>query len=708
MPSTTNFVTAEYSRSNASTSSNAITAYQAGATGAGVTVAVIDSGINPALPEFAGRISAASADIAGNRGVSDEDGHGTSIAGVIAAARDNSGPLGVAFDATILSLRTDRPGSCAEEDGCAHADSDIARGIDAAVAANAKVINLSLGGTPASTGLRNAVQRATRAGIVIVISAGNEGEADPDALAQLANTLSVSNGLIIVAGAVDANNMITSFSDRAGNTAQYFLGALGDRVRGFDHTGAAFLFSGTSYSAPVVAGAVALLRQAYPTLTGAQIVDLILRTANDAGDAGTDAIYGRGILNIANAFRPQGAASLAGSAIAVSLSDNGELGGAFGDGGEATGQALEGAVILDGYGRAFTLNIAKTIRTAPVSRVLANLADRSVSGSGSQFGAHYTLTVVPAASTRPWVGLAQAGLDNRAGDRDRPRQGLVSSRIGTNTMIGAALGYAPETLASAVGGGWSDGGFLAAGRGGFSAGLQARAGTALAVARKTGPWTLSLSAGQANIDDPRPGLRDAGSAETVAVRAERALGPVRLAAGLSQLRESDTLLGSRSASLGLGGATTRFASLEARADLGGGWSLSGDMRGGWSEARPGAGLIDALGTVRSSGFEATLSKAGLFGGDRLAFRIAQPLRVESAAARFTLPVSYDYATLATGFEARQANLAPTGREIDAEAVYAVAIGGGNLDTHVFWRREPGHVAGRDADLGAAVRFSTSF
>lgn len=688
---------------------SAITAYNAGATGAGVTVAVVDSGINPDLPEFAGRISPASFDVAGDgsRGISDEDGHGTSIAGVIAAAKDDVGIQGVAFGATILSLRTDEPGTCAEEDGCSHSDNDIARAVDIATTNNAKVINISLGGSPASLSLRNAIARATRAGIIIVISAGNESDPNPDPLAQLATNTAISNGLIIIAGANDSTGTIADFSDRAGNSAAYYLSALGVRVRSFDQTNGAFLFSGTSYSAPNVTGAVALLRQAFPTMTAAQIVNLLYTTATDAGDPGVDAVYGHGILNLTNAFRPQGAASLAGSAVPVSTTDNAALGAAFGDGGQA-GESLKGAVILDGYGRAFAMDLARTIAATPESRVLASLADRSLSGGGEAGPARFSVTVTPATSTRPWVGISQQGLDNHAADKDRPVRGLVSSAMGASGIVGAAFGYAPETLAAAVGGGWGQGNFLAAGHGGDDAGLSMRGGSALAYARHAGPWMLSFAAGHAAVDDPRPGRGDAGQADTMTLRAERRLGPVSLAAGIAELRESDTLLGSRGPALGIAGATSRFASLEARAALGGGWSLVGNARTGWTQAHLTAGAIESAGTIRSSGFSATLSKAGVFGGDRFDLRVAQPLRVDRAAARFSLPVSYDYATLSTGFEDRTVNLAPSGREIDAEAVYAASVLGGDLGAHLFWRREPGHVLTRDPDVGAALTFAVGF
>ena len=148
------FETDEYEFSDGPAYHGAIAAWQVGATGEGVTIGVVDSGIDTDNPEFAGRISSASADVAGSRTVDDEDGHGTMVALVAAAARDNYGILGIAWESTVMALRADAPGTCAAADGCEFYHSDIAEGINRAVDRGAKVINLSLGGTAPSTAVQ--------------------------------------------------------------------------------------------------------------------------------------------------------------------------------------------------------------------------------------------------------------------------------------------------------------------------------------------------------------------------------------------------------------------------------------------------------------------------------------------------------------------------------------------------------------------------
>ena len=241
------------------------------------------------------------------------DGHGTQVALVAAAARNNIGVVGIAYGATIAAFRADTPGTCAEADGCTFNDRNIAAGIDRAVTAGATVINLSLGGDAPTTTLLNSVRRAVAAGVVIVVSAGNEGDgSDPDVDPNQPNPFAAGvrnagGANVIIAGSVDDSSQFSAFSNRAGAQAQFFLSALGERVcceyeNGVlkvetDASGSfVTLVSGTSFSAPQISGAVALLRQAFPNLSGAQMVDLLLSSARDAGAAGTDTTYGRGIL----------------------------------------------------------------------------------------------------------------------------------------------------------------------------------------------------------------------------------------------------------------------------------------------------------------------------------------------------------------------------------------------------------------------------
>ena len=705
-PPTVNFDDAEYRRSSAAVAANALTAYNAGASGAGVKIAVLDSGLSDPNGQFAGRIDPASRDMAGARGITDVDGHGTSVTAVAAAGRDGGDILGVAYNATVLALRTDDPGSCASSDGCQSFGTVLAQGVDHARQNGARVINLSLGGSPTGAALSAAIGRATAAGIIVVIAAGNDGEepegANPDSFAQVASTAN-GNGLVLIAGAHDSAGQIAPFSNRAGSFGQFYLTALGSRVRAFDHTGAPFLFFGTSYATPAIAGAVALLAQAFPHLTGAQIVDLLFRTATDAGDPGVDSVYGRGILNLTGAFQPQGAMSLAGNGAAVSLGSNGTLGTAMGDAGAQGASSLGGAVFLDSYARAYSLNLGATIGAAaesrPLVRAIGGDVRRASLGAGSLA---VSLTVSRQSFGQPWLGLAQRGLsrdDNRAA---RALAGMALMRIDGRTAAAFGIAEGGGALARLLAGEGSTP-YLIARDPGDAPGFEARRGLSMAMHHDLGPVTVAVTAERGSLLEDR--RHDATPGYNLAtVGFERWQGALRLAAGIGVMREEASVLGSRfgAAFGGGGGATTRLLDLAIGWRPGGGWTVNGAWRQGWTRAVRG-GAMAADGRLVSTAFAIDVGRARP--NERFGLRIAQPLRVASGGFALSLPVRYDYATGAVGYADRRLNLAPRGREIDAEAVYGRRLGAGWLDANLYWRREPGNFAAAPDDLGAALRFT---
>jgi hypothetical protein len=91
-------------------------------------------------------------------------------------------------------------------------------------------------------------------------------------------------------------------------------------------------------------------------------------------------------------------------------------------------------------------------------------------------------------------------------------------------------------------------------------------------------------------------------------------------------------------------------------------------------------------------------------------RLAQPLRVESGGLALMLPTSYDYATGLATDSLTKMSLSPSGRELDAELSYGSNLFAGNgwLGGNLFYRRQPGHIASADDDVGAAIRFTLGF
>ena len=241
-----------------------------GVTGAGITVAVIDTGVDLDHDEFQGRITAGY-DFVDNDSVADDgNGHGTHVAGTIAGDNDDGlGITGVAPDALIMPIRV------LNNNGNGYT-SDIIEGIGWAVDNGADVINLSLGGGGYSQAMADAVEDASNRGTVVVMAAGNSGGNSPDYPAAHA----VNHGIAV--GAVDQNRNIANFSNLAGNTILDYVTAPGVNIYSSVPDGQYSTFSGTSMATPHVAGVVALLKSYDNSLSASAIEDLLTSTASNA------------------------------------------------------------------------------------------------------------------------------------------------------------------------------------------------------------------------------------------------------------------------------------------------------------------------------------------------------------------------------------------------------------------------------------------
>lgn len=731
------FDTAEYSRSDGPAFHNVIPAWQLGATGAGVTLAIIDSGIDTTNPEFSGRISVMSADVAGTRGLDNADSsHGTQVALTAAAARNGTGIVGIAYGATIQALRADSPGSCAtprveDSGGCSFFDSAIAVGVDRAIAAGAKVINISLGGSPPNSTLSAAIARATNAGVVVVVSAGNDGVSsttNPDSFA--VGLRQAGNGNVIIAGSVDENRTISSFSNHAGTEAAWYLMAMGERVCCVyengeikittDSSGQQFVsvVSGTSFAAPQIAGAVALLRQYFPNLTAAQTVELLLRTADDAGGAGTDDVYGRGIMNIGAAFAPQGATSLADNATAlVPLSETSVSGSAAM--GDAAKSGTLSAVVLDEYKRAYKVNLGATMRAAQMAPKLGaallgpgRAVDSAIGGLSMAFS-----VVDPVRSGRPMGWSGQLRLSSRDAEAARVLAARVVARISPKASLGFAYGQGADGMAAQLQG-QSRPAFLVSGEPFGDFGFYRTGLTAMALRRQFGATGVTMMAenGKVLTGSPvtftnslvAPRLTDHFFRFGLSV--DHNFGPIETNFGASWLREDRTVLGARlhSGLAGKGGADSLFIDAGAAWRPTENWRLGASWRRGWTAAHLNGTLVSGS-RLTSSGWALDASRMNLIQpGDSLSIRLSQPLRVESGGLNLRLPQVYDYATLAATSAIQHLNLTPGGRELMRELAWRGRLGGGSLMVSAYWRSAPMHYAQVPDDYGLGLNWSTRF
>ena len=281
------------------------------ATGEGITIAIVDSGVDLGHPDLAGNVvsypDADFVDPKGANGAQDEEGHGTHVAGIAAAVTHNGiGVAGVAPDASILPVRVLDASNGGET-------SRIAAGIRYAADRGAHVINLSLSFDPPghvdsiAGGLKpvhDAIAYSLAKGAVVVASSGN------DSLPLCAEPAAVTG--VICVGAVDRADRPAYYSNFDSMRSKTYLVAPGGEagiacsndvfstyLRGVqpecsDADGYEAM-AGTSMAAPFVSGTAALLAQ--KGLKNTAIVTCIISTTDDLGPAGRDSLFGYGRVN---------------------------------------------------------------------------------------------------------------------------------------------------------------------------------------------------------------------------------------------------------------------------------------------------------------------------------------------------------------------------------------------------------------------------
>ncbi|HEY0816033.1 MAG TPA: type VII secretion-associated serine protease mycosin, partial [Pseudonocardia sp.] len=282
------------------------------ATGAGQVVAVLDTGVAP-HPRLGSRLRGGGDYLTGGDGRADCDGHGTAVAGIIAASvggREGGGVEGIAPGATVLAIRQSSPSfELPDRDGGLRPAGDVhtlAAAIVLAVRSGAGVINISeavcLPADQAAVqgaAIQAALRLAARSDVVVVAAAGNAGvgscaPAGQEPADQVALPGWYGDDILAV-GAVDTDDAPAGFTVPG---SWVDVAAPGTGLRslavGGGTTGTGV--DGTSFAAPWVSGLAALLRERFPKLTAAQVVDRILATARRPS-GGQSTLLGRGVID---------------------------------------------------------------------------------------------------------------------------------------------------------------------------------------------------------------------------------------------------------------------------------------------------------------------------------------------------------------------------------------------------------------------------
>ena len=259
-----------------------------------IRVAIVDTGVSKDHPDLTANIKGGYNAINPTKSWNDDNGHGSHVAGTVAALNNSIGVVGVGPAVDLLAVKVlSRSGS-----GFL---SDVIEGIQWAINNGAQVINLSLGSSSGSQAMHDAVAAAQNAGVVVVAAAGNSGGAViyPAAYPE-----------VIAVSATDSNNLLASFSSRG---PEVDLAAPGVSVYStYKGTGYATL-SGTSMASPHVAGSAALVLNtpvgtydlnANGKWDPSEVQQKLQDRATDLGNSGLDNLYGWGLVNAYSATQP--------------------------------------------------------------------------------------------------------------------------------------------------------------------------------------------------------------------------------------------------------------------------------------------------------------------------------------------------------------------------------------------------------------------
>lgn len=270
-------------------------AWDLGAAGQGITIAIVDTGVALGHPDLKDNLVPGYNAITGSEAPGanqDNNGHGTHVAGIAAAQSNSVGIVGVAYQAKIMPIKAMNSLGDGNDDA-------IAAGIVWAADHGAKIINLSLGtenGSVSSDILRQSIAYASNKGCLLVAAAGNY---DPETEANPGVSYPASDPDVLAVAATDKSNNVANYSVSG---PEVDLAAPGDSIisdwwsktKGVGYAEA----SGTSMAAPFVAGEAALIWSQHPNWSRDQVIQVLKAGVKDLGSPGRDNNYGYGLVNV--------------------------------------------------------------------------------------------------------------------------------------------------------------------------------------------------------------------------------------------------------------------------------------------------------------------------------------------------------------------------------------------------------------------------
>ena len=704
----------------------AANAYARGATGAGVTITVVDTGIRTTHKEFggSGKVTVRNLFDDYNPELSDLF-HGTAVAALAAGNINNDGEMhGVAFDAKIdfLSIFLNDPSPDPDPTDVPDPDDGQDEGTAAFFraifnAANGDILNFSFnapgkisGYSPAAIrrGWAQTAAAIAQAGTldadkkIIAWAAGNAGEDSPEVFAGLGVDFPELQSIIVAVVGLEADGRIAGRSNRCGVAKNYCIAAPGWSVYTADFRGdnAYFFQDGTSFAAPIVAGSLAVIKQFFRDQLGnTELVDRLFATADRSGIYANSDIYGQGLVDLDNATKPQGMiiTGLPGDKDAVPLSQTGFTltGNAFG-----ASFAELGRIEIAGFdelGAPFffpaTSLIAHTARdTSPpptkLSATLPNgkLALRADAHGATQSGylQHNNYLLAYGENPAQFFGNARTR-DNvndafNFADNDH-RFNHINIGFGNNNAF-----VSP---------------YLSLAQNGTSAGWR----------NDNGRFGFAFMQGNAHFDQWQDNGGERGLGLLMDWTTHTKHGAIALQAGA--VRETDSLLGARANQSDLS-AQTLFAGINI-AHRFGNWQTLASAYFGNTEPTARNAYWQLDDTIKSGAFAFAASRQSWQSQhDQLTIRLTQPLRTERAQATLNMPAGRTkYGEVI--HQQHNIDLSPNGRTLQLEAAYQTPVAikshsknKSTVQTAIGVERHPMHDAARDSRwyvrLGVETRF----
>jgi Subtilase family len=614
-------------------------AQTAGYTGKDIKVAVFDTGLYNTNTRFTGNTVVGYNVFNGTSNTNDMAGsHGTFVSGIIAANMSLGSPANIYGIAPLAKIM---PIQIANTTGAmSFTDKQLAAGINYAINNGAKIFNNSWNGSMTLADMSAyygatkyvgyitnswypqeiaAWRTAASKGIINVWAAGNESRIDPGYYAALPTVVTGLDSTWITVVGTDMTGKLASWSNACGVAKTYCMAAPGDKIISTYGTNNWATGSGTSFAAPMVSGAAALMMQKWPTLTGNQIQQILFTTANKAGVYADTTKYGQGMLDLTKAFSPVGTLTVkATNGTVVPLT--GSYIASAGAVGSMFAKSMGSIVIasFDDYKRDYQVNTSAAV-----------MPKNSLNYWGDQ------MALFGADEVKTKDGTVIAGTANGL----RSSFAMVSSKDGVGAAFGSnispSLAYGAFANGSVRG---SDLVLLNSVGNPYMNMAPNSVSTAMSYGNtKIGAFTNTVPKDEITQLQRNDLPQMAGGIVEHTLKWEGGY----VSASLGIVSESNSILGTRSGgALSLGkGANTAFTGITTGFDINDKWAAFGGATMGYSmiEANQNSIVGSVKGLTSGNAFTG-ITKSGIFNdSDRLGLVVSMPMRVNSGTATLNAP-----------------------------------------------------------------------